>query len=244
MSITHLEIKGNRYRTSRILADNDAIHLSVDCVIFGYDSDGLKVLLMESDMAEFQGKLSLVGDILQKDETLRQSAEKTLLSCTNLDNVYLEQVEAFSKIKRHPIGRVITIAYYSLLKISEHEITDIKKRMLRWVSIDEIGEMAFDHKDILDKCYATLQQKVRDYPIGFNLLPSKFSLKQLQEFYETVLCIKLDRRNFRRKLNSLDILVDLNKNQDDVAHLPAKLYSFDHDKYEEMIKKESFRFGI
>ncbi len=244
MSITHPEIKEKRYRTSRILEDNDAIHLSVDCVIFGYDDDGLKVLLMESDMSEFRGKLSLVGDILQKNETLRQSAEKTLLSCSNLDNVYLEQVEAFSKIKRHPIGRVITIAYYSLLKISEHEITDKKQRMLRWVAIDEIEEMAFDHKEILDKCYATLQQKVRDYPIGFNLLPSKFSLKQLQEFYETVLCIKLDRRNFRRKLNSLDILIDLNKNQDDVAHLPAKLYSFNYAKYEKMIKKESFRFDI
>jgi 8-oxo-dGTP diphosphatase len=238
---TNLTLNGT---SINYLKDKQALHVSVDCVIFGYENNGLKVLLMESDMPEYSGKLSLVGDILHKEQTLRQSAEKILYDCTNLTNVYLEQVEAFSELDRHPVNRVITIAYYSLLNIAENKILDNKQRRLRWVPIDDIQEMAFDHKLILDKCYSILQKRVREYPIGFNLLPSKFSLKQLQQFYETVLGIEMDKRNFRRKLNSLDILIDLNENQDDVSHRPAKLYSFNHEKYNQLMNKDSFRFEI
>ncbi len=213
------------------LEDNPSFHISVDCVIFGYQDNVLKVLLMESDIPQYKGKLSLLGTLLQSDQTLRQAAQKVLLDSTSLSEVYLEQVEAFSAIERHPFGRVITIAYFSLIIISQYEIQDHTGNQLRWVPVSELDEMAFDHNEIVSKCLSVLRKKLRECPIGFNLLPSKFTLQQLQGLYECVLDMKLDKRNFRRKLNSLDVLIDLNESQDSVAHRPAKLYCFDHDKY-------------
>jgi len=231
--------KWNKY-----MQNKSDLKLSVDCVIFGYDENNLKVLLMESDMPQFKDKLSLVGDLVEEDETLRQAAAKVLYRSTNLQDVYLEQVEAFSSLDRHPLGRVITIAYYSLIKIADYKIIDSKGRKLRWVPMNSIVDMAFDHKLILQKCYETLKKRVRECPIGFNLLPKKFSLKQLQKLYETVLQIDMDKRNFRRKLKSLDVLIDLNENQDAVSHRPAKLYSFNHERYDQLINKDGFRFEI
>jgi len=221
--------KNNRYTES--LEGSAKFNISVDCVIFGYDHNSFKVLLMESDMPAFEGKLSLVGELLQDGETLRAAAKRILYNTTHLQDVYLEQVEAFSSLDRHPYGRVLTMAYYSLLMISQYPI-------------EEVGEMAFDHKEILDKCYATLQKKLRECPVGFNLLPNKFTLNQLQTLYETVLDIKLDKRNFRRKLNSLDLLIDLNESQDDVSHRPAKLYRFDEEKYEQKVEAGSLTFDL
>ena len=232
----------NRYTQS--LEGSTMFNISVDCVIFGYDQSHLKVLLVESDMPQFKGKLSLVGDLLSEGETLRVAAKRILYNTTHLKDVYLEQVEAFSALGRHPYGRVITLAYYSLLMISENEIEDAKNKKLRWVPIEDIDKMAFDHKEILDTCYNTLKKKLRECPIGFNLLPNKFSLNQLQTLYETVLGITLDKRNFRRKLNSLDLLIDLNESQDDVKHRPAKLYRFDQEKYEQSIETGSLVFEI
>lgn len=231
-------------RFNESLEGSTKFNVSVDCVIFGYDHNSFKVLLMESDMPAFKGKLSLVGELLRDGETLRAAAERILYNTTHLQNVYLEQVEAFSSLDRHPYGRVITMAYYSLLMISQYTIEDAKDKNLRWVAIEDVGEMAFDHKEILDKCYATLQKKLRECPVGFNLLPNKFTLNQLQTLYETVLDIKLDKRNFRRKLNSLDLLIDLNESQDDVSHRPAKLYRFDEEKYEQKVEAGNLTFEL
>jgi len=215
------------------LEDNPQFHLSVDCVIFGYDDSILKVLLMESDIPQYKGKLSLVGTLLQADQTLREAAQKVLLDSTGLHDMYLEQVEAFSALDRHPFGRVLTIAYYSLIIISQNDIQDNTGAQLRWVPVSELSEMAFDHKDIIDICHSILKKKLRESPIGFNLLPQKFSIQQLQDLYEAVLGIKLDKRNFRRKLNTLNVLIDLNEMQGSVSHRPAKLYSFDYHKMEQ-----------
>ena len=232
----------NRYTQS--LDGSTQFNVSVDCVIFGYDQNQLKVLLVESDMPQFKGKLSLVGDLLSVGETLRVAAQRILYNTTHLEDVYLEQVEAFSALERHPYGRVITLAYYSLLMISKTHIEDAKNKNLRWVPIAEISEMAFDHKEILDTCYTMLRKKLRECPIGFNLLPKKFSLNQLQTLYETVLDIKLDKRNFRRKLNNLDLLIDLNESQDDVSHRPAKLYRFDQERYDRSLESGTLNFEL
>lgn len=218
------------------LEDNPRFHLSVDCVIFGYEKGSLKVLLMESDIPQYKSKLSLVGTLLQQDQTLREAAKKVLYDSTGLSDVYLEQVEAFSAVDRHPFGRVLTIAYFSLIIISRYEIKDSTGNSLRWVPVSELTEMAFDHNEIVDKCHSILQKKLRKSPIGFNLLPKKFTIQELQGLYESVLELELDKRNFRRKLNSLDILVDANEIQESVSHRPAKLYKFDYDKYHEKEK--------
>jgi 8-oxo-dGTP diphosphatase len=218
--------------------------VSVDCVIFGYDENHLHVLLLKSDMPPFEGKYSLVGDLVTPLETLDESAKRVLVQRTGLEDVFLEQVRTFSDVDRHPLGRVITTAYYSLVKLNESLFRiEQENPNLKWQKVSEIQELAFDHNIILEKCLTQLRYRLRDKPIGFKLLPRKFSLKQLQNLYEKVLDIELDKRNFRRKLKALDLLVDLKENQSEVNHRPAKLYSFDHKKYEKK-KKKGFNFEL
>ncbi|WP_235298320.1 NUDIX hydrolase [Portibacter marinus] len=235
--------------TSRIvqalgpLDEEVKLRCTVDCVIFGYDQEDLKVLTIECNMEPFRGMPSLLGDFVAQDEDADSAAKRILKYCTGNDEIYLEEVKCFSKPDRHPFGRVITIAYYSLVSIPQTILTDAAGKHLNWRSVDEITCMAFDHKEILDTCLKQLRHSLREKPIGFNLLPKKFSLKQLQTLYEVVLDIELDKRNFRRKLRSLNILIDLEEQQREVNHRPAKLYKFD-DKSFEKKRSNGLKFEI
>src|SRR3982751_5883537 len=162
------------------------IAVSVDCVIFGYDEKELKVLLIKSDLKEFEGLYSLLGDLVKPDEDLESASYRVLRERTGMDDVFLEQVQAFGGIDRHPSGRVITIAYYSLIDIKHHKL-QLSHNELSWQPVNEIRKLAFDHKIILDTSLTRLQQQVMDFPIVFNLLPEKFSLRELQELYEAIL---------------------------------------------------------
>ena len=199
------------------------IAISVDCVIFGYDEKELKVLLIKSDLEEFEGLYSLLGDLIRPDEDLDTASYRILKERTGMDDVYLEQVHAFGGVERHPSGRVITIAYYSLIDIKHHKL-QLSHNELHWHSVYDIKKLAFDHKQILETCLQRLRQQVIQNPVIFNLLPEKFSLRQLQELYEAILGVQLDRRNFRKKISVKDWLVDLNEMEDDVPHRPGKLY--------------------
>lgn len=199
------------------------IGISVDCVILGYDEKELKVLLIKSDMQEFSGLYSLLGDFIRPDEDLETASYRILKERTGLDDVYLEQVQTFGSLKRHPSGRVITIAYYSLLDIKNHKL-QLSHNELHWHSVEEIQNLAFDHKLILDTCLNRLREQVMEHPVIFNLLPEKFSLRELQELYEAILGVELDRRNFRKKISIKDWLVDIDEMEDDVPHRPGKLY--------------------
>ncbi len=213
--------------------------LSVDCVVFGYDDidKDLKILLIKSETPEFEGSWSLLGDLIQANESLKESAARTLAKRTGLSDIYLEQVRAFGIPERHPGGRVITIAYYSLIKVEDYELNIDKLDLeAKWFSINKIGKLAFDHNLILNHCLNKLKRTLREQPIGFSMLPDKFTLKQLQNLYEAVLDVEFDRRNFRRKLKKIDVLLELPETQQDVAHRPAKLYSFDKKKYQSLLK--------
>ncbi|QEH39779.1 NUDIX domain-containing protein [Chitinophaga sp. XS-30] len=210
--------------------------ISIDCVIFGFDEDVLKVLLIESDLNEFKGKWSLLGDIVRPDEDLEEAAYRVLRERTGLEDVYMEQVQAFGAIDRHPAGRVISIAFYSLVNIGHVELKT-HNNDLHWHAVRDISHMAFDHREILATCYQRLQHKVIEQPIGFNLLPKKFSLRELQNLYEAILDVKLDRRNFRKKFFAMDYLVDLNEEEQAVKHRPARLYKFNQEKYSQRQKK-------
>lgn len=199
------------------------IAISVDCVIFGYDEKELKVLLIKSDLEEFSGLYSLLGDLVRPDEDLEDASYRILRERTGMDDVYLEQVQAFGSIDRHPSGRVITIAYYSLIDIKHHKL-QLNNNDLHWHSVNEIRKLAFDHKLILETCMSRLQEKVMEHPVIFNLLPEKFSLRELQELYEAILGVNLDRRNFRKKISIKDWLVDIDEMENDVPHRPGKLY--------------------
>jgi 8-oxo-dGTP diphosphatase len=199
------------------------IALSVDCVIFGYDNKELKVLLIKSDLEEFSGLYSLLGDLVRPDEDLDSAPYRVLYERTGLEDVYLEQVHTFGSIGRHPSGRVITTAYYSLIDIRHHQLS-LTDNELHWHKVDDLKRMAFDHKSILDACLQKLRSQVMEEPIVFNLLQEKFSLRELQELFEAILGTPLDRRNFRKKISLKNWLVDLDEMEDNVPHRPGKLY--------------------
>lgn len=199
------------------------IAISVDCVIFGYEERELMVLLIKSDLEEFSGLHSLLGDLIKTDEDLEAASYRILKERTGMDDVYLEQVYTFGTIGRHPSGRVITTAYYSLVDIS-HQKMKLNHNELNWFKVNEIKELAFDHLKILHTCLGRLRNQVMEMPIVFNLLPDKFSLRELQEVYEAILGIKLDRRNFRKKITIKDWLQDLNEMETNLSHRPGKLY--------------------
>ena len=199
------------------------IAVSVDCVIFSYHEKALKVLLIKSDLEEFDGLYSLLGDLVGPGEDLEDAPYRVLQERTGLRDVYLEQVHTFGNINRHPSGRVVTTAYFSLVNSKSSKL-QIMDNDVNWHPIRDIRRLAFDHKVILDTCLQQLQEKVMEHPIVFNLLPEKFSLRELQDLYEAILGVGLDRRNFRKRIIAKDWLVDLNEMEEDVPHRPGKLY--------------------
>lgn len=214
------------------------IAISVDCVLFGYDEKELKVLLIKSDLEEFSGLYSLLGDLVKPEEDLETASYRILKERTGMDDVYLEQVQAFGSTERHPSGRVITIAYYSLIDIKHHKL-QLSHNELHWHPVKEIKKLAFDHKIILDSCLNRLQEQVMEHPVIFNLLPEKFSLRELQELYQAILGFELDRRNFRKKISVKEWLMDINEMENDVPHRPGKLY-----KLQPEFKKKTTRKRI
>ncbi len=208
------------------------VPITVDCVIFGFDNNELKVLLIRSDFELYQNLWSLLGDFaIDDDEDLDEAAYRILKERTGMNNVYLEQVKTFGNPVRHPGGRVLTVAYCSLLNMQHHQL-NIHANELHWHSLSSLKDMAFDHKEILDYCYSWLQKRIQEHPLGFNLLPDKFSLRELQNLYEAILGVTLDRRNFRKKFASMKLLIDVGEMEEDVSHRPGKLYKFDFAKYE------------
>jgi 8-oxo-dGTP diphosphatase len=199
------------------------IGVSVDCVIFGFEKKELKVLLIKSDLQEFADRWSLLGDLIDPNEDLDSAPYRVLKQRTGLDNVFLQQVGSFGALNRHPSGRVITTAFYSLINIRDHQLK-ITDNEVHWHKVSAVKELAFDHKKIMDAAQKKLQNQIMDEPIVFNLLPEKFSLRELQELYQAVLGIKLDRRNFRKKISLKNWLHDLDEMESNVPHRPGKLY--------------------
>ena len=215
---------------------SNRIALSVDCVIFGFDENKLKVLLIRSDLKKYQGKWSLLGDLVAQNEDLDAAAYRILKQRTGLDDVYLEQVHTFGAVNRHPAGRVVTATYCSLINVRHHKLK-ILDNELHWHDVQGVMDLAFDHQKIFVTCYQWLQKRIQEHPLGFNLLPRKFSLRDLQNLYEAILDTKMDRRNFRKKFFAMDFLIDIEEMEQDVPHRPGKLYKFNYDKYEKKKRK-------
>ncbi|WP_432799623.1 NUDIX hydrolase [Poriferisphaera sp. WC338] len=218
--------------------------LTVDIVVFALDEDDLQVMLIERDIKPFAGQWALPGGFVQVEETLDEAARRELEEETGVKNIYLEQLYTFGETKRDPRERVITVAYYALVNLEGHNIkASTDARNAAWFSINDLPKLAFDHEHILDTALERLRGKLRYQPIGFELLPPKFPLRQLQNLYETVLDRSLDKRNFRKKILSMDILIELNEIEKDVAHRAARLYRFDKKKYDRKTKK-GFNFEL
>ncbi|MDB6156226.1 MAG: hydrolase [Chthoniobacteraceae bacterium] len=215
--------------------------ITVDCVVFGFDEGELKVLLIQRGIAPFKGKWALPGGFVRKDETIDQAAGRELLERTGLTNVFLEQLYTFGAVDRDPRERVVSVAYYALVKLCEHPATDMSDAA--WFPVAKPATLAFDHAEILKTGLSRLRGKVRYEPIGFELLPEKFTLSQLQHLYESVLQTTLDKRNFRKRILSMELLVSLKGELCSGAHRPAQLFRFDAEKYA-ALKEAGFNFEL
>ena len=184
------------------------------------------------------------SDLINPQESIDQSVIRVLNDLTGLTDVYLNQVKTFGDVGRHPLGRVFTVAYYSLIKISDYELNPSSFAVeAKWHSVKRIGELAFDHNKIFATCREKLVNSLKIKPIGFELLPKEFTLTELQILYETILQQPFDKRNFRKKINSMKLLIDTGKLQKSVSHRPAKLYRFDKVKFLKL-EKSGFNFEI
>ncbi len=218
--------------------------LTVDCVVFGFDEGDLKVLLIQRGLEPFKGRWALPGGFVRVDETVDAAARRELEEEAGLKSVFLEQLYTFGAVDRDPRERVVSVAYYALVELSRHvakAATDAANA--RWFSVIRVPKLAFDHAEILETGIERLKGKVRYQPIGFELLPAKFTLSQLQHLYEAVLGTELDKRNFRKKVLSFDLLVPLKETQMLGRHRPAQLFRFDAEKYEKL-KKRGFNFEL
>ena len=218
--------------------------LSIDCLIFGFKKSELDILLVQHGEGISKGKWALPGGWIKYNESTDGAATRILNDLTGVSNIYLEQLRAFGDVNRYPTKRVITIAYYALVKPENYTLhAGFTAADAQWFKISEVPEMPYDHKIILNEGLAYLKHKVRHEPIGFNLLPKKFTLLQLQELYEAILDKKLDKPNFRRKLMRMNLLEPCKEKQTDVSHRAAGLYKFDKRTYNHL-KEKGFMFEL
>ncbi len=218
--------------------------VTVDCVLFGLDADRLQVLLIRRKSAPFKDRWALPGGFVDEGETLEDAARRELAEETGLSDIFLEQLYSFGDPGRDPRGWTISVAYYGLVSMRHHApvaASDASEAV--WKDATSVRRLAFDHDKILGVALERLRGKVRYRPIGFELLPRKFTLSQLQRLYEVILERTLDKRNFRKKLLAMDLLVELDEKQRDVSHRAARLYRFDQRKYQRL-EKAGFNFEL
>ena len=213
--------------------------VTTDCVIFGFDGSELQVLLIERGIEPFKGKWAFPGGFLNMDETAGEGAMRELKEETGLENAYIEQFNTYSEPGRDPRERVITIAHYALVRIQEVK-GGYDAAKAQWFPIDEVPQLAFDHDKILRDAMRKLRERIHFEPIGFELLPEKFTMRELQILYESILGVKFDRRNFAKKMMHYELLNQLDETVRPTAKRDALLYSFNKDNYE-LFKKKGFQ---
>jgi 8-oxo-dGTP diphosphatase len=220
----------------------DKVLLAVDCIIFGFEKNKLKILLIKRDFEPEKGKWSLIGGFLKKDETLNQAGNRVLKHLTGYDDIYMEQFNTYSEVDHDPVERTISVSYYALINIETHSKLE-EKYAAQWFALDEIPKLIFDHDIMVRHALNRLRYRAAHKPIGFELLPEKFTMKQLQKLYESILNTKLDKRNFANKINTLDILVKLKEKDMNSSRKGSFLYTFDVNKYKKKVD-EGFTFKI
>ena len=210
--------------------------VTTDCVIFGFDSDGLSVLLVERGIEPYKGCWAFPGGFMQMDEDAQTGAKRELKEETGLEADYIEQFGTFTEVNRDPRGRVVTIAYFALVKKTEVKGAD-DAAQAKWFPIDAIPPLAFDHDRILRVALKALREKIHFEPVGFELLPQVFTMPQLQDLYESILQVKFDRRNFASKMLKLDILTQVDDGTVRKGTRNPIKYSFNKESYEQMKAK-------
>jgi len=219
-------------------------NLSIDCVIFGFDNKGLEVLLIRRAIDPFRGEWALPGGFVLKDEDIDNAAKRILTDTSGIEDIFMEQFYVFGDIDRYPERRVITIGYYALVSPDKYNLhPGLDTSEVNWFPYDQIKKLPFDHNKIINTALGKLRIRVRRQPIGFELLPQKFTLPKLQLLYESILDTKLDKRNFRKKLLKMNLLSKLEEKEKDNVRRAANLYKFDKKNYKKLINK-GFNFDL
>lgn len=215
----------------------DHLLLAVDCIIFGFDGNRIKALLVKRNLEPGLGKWSLMGGFVKKTESVKDAATRVLNLLTGLTDVYMEELSSFGEVNRDPGGRVVSIAFFALIKINDYSESLMKEHHSKWFELDHLPALIFDHGEMILQAKERLREKVSAHPTGFTLLPSKFTLQQLQGLYEAIYEKKMDKRNFTRRVLEPGFLKKLEEKEKGTSRKGAYLYVFDKNKYEKLSKK-------
>ena len=212
-------------------SSNPTFYVSVDCIIFGFNEDGLSLLLLKRNFEPAKGEWSLMGGFIQQNESADEAAKRILAELTGLQDVYMEQVYTFGEIHRDPGERVISIAYYALININEYDRELVQKHNAYWMNINELPPLIFDHPQMVEKAQEMMRTQASTEPIGFNLLPKLFTLSQLQSLYEAIYGEPIDKRNFRKRVAEKDFIEKTDKIDKTGSKRGAALYKFNNKVY-------------
>jgi len=222
----------------------DSFYVTSDCVVFGFEGDELKVLLLKREKSPYKGKWALPGGFIRKNETADACAKRILKEKVGLNEIYMEQLFSFTALKRDPRDRVLSIGHFALINQKLYNAVAGRDAMeVRWFKLDEIAGLAFDHNAIIEMAVSRLRNKINYQPIGFELLNEKFTLSQLQRLYESILGYEIDKRNFRKKILLMGLLKRTKEKEKNVSHKAAFFYMFDAVAYQRLTKK-GFHFEL
>lgn len=211
---------------------NPKFYVSVDCIIFGFDQGELKLLLLKRNFAPAMGEWSLMGGFVQENESVDHAAKRVLKELTGLEDVYMQQVGSFGDINRDPGERVISIAYYALINIGEYNRELVQQHNAFWIKLDEVPDLIFDHPQMIAQARELMKDKASSHPIGFNLLPELFTLTQLQNLYEAIYGEQMDKRNFRKRVATMDFIEKTDLIDKTGSKRGAYLYKFNDKVYQ------------
>ena len=229
--------------TAAFYQNETKFYVAVDCIILGFDQKELNVLLYKRKFEPMMGQWSLMGGFIKAGESIEEAASRVLTDCTGIDNLFMEQVGAYGDITRDLGERVISVAYYSLVNMNDFSSETLEEYNAVWAKVSEVPQLIFDHNQMITDTLARLRRKAATRPVGFNLLPEKFTLPQLQNLYEAIYQTQLDKRNFRKKLNAMDILEKLDEKDKKGSKRGAFYYMFNKEKYDHLLE-QGFYFSL
>lgn len=239
------EVKLQKGKTARkdYYIQEDKMYVATDCVIFGFDEGNLKLLIFKRRVKPLIGVWSLIGSFVRLNEDVSEAAKRVLEEITGLENVFMEELKCYGAADRDPGFRCISVAQYALMRIGEYDKELVRKHGADWYDIEEVPDLVLDHNQMVQDALERIKRKARYKPIGFELLPEKFTIPQLQRLYEAVYRKKLDARNFRKKVLSLNVLIKLDEKDKSTSRRGAFLYKFDQKKYQKL-QDSGFDFEI
>ncbi|WP_324719298.1 NUDIX hydrolase [Salinimicrobium sp. HB62] len=219
------------------------MYVATDCIIFGFDAGNLKLLLFKRRVAPFQGDWSLIGSFVKIDEDVSAAAERVLEEITGLRDVFMEELKTYGAANRDPGFRCISIGQYALIRLNDYDKELVEQHGAVWHDVKELPSLVLDHDQMVQDALKKLKQKARYQPLGFELLPEKFTIPQLQSVYEAIYQKELDSRNFRKKVFSYNVLVKLEEKDKSTSKRGAFLYKFDHNRYKRLTER-GYNFEI